>query len=675
MSQREGQPRGGAQREREVGRDVGLALLALTVAIVAAFSPVFDAQFVNWDDNYNLEDLRARFADPLSFFHTTGRVDPYQPLAWCSLWLDAKLWGLDHGLDAPQAGHFHATSVALHVLAAWALFGLARELIRRARPDASTDASTAASPGALTLAALIAAGAFAVHPLRAESVAWVTERRDVLSGLFFAASALLWVRAAPREAPKIRSTKQALGALVLGALFVGLFFASVRVDGAAPLTWRGLGAAGLGAALCALAGCGWLAARATGRDTRGAAACLGALALAVLAYLSKGLSVLLPVALLIADIRPLRRASLSSAVALVVEKGALLSASLVGGVLASWAQVRAGQTLADWETHTLSERTLQAFYGVGFYLSRTLVPHSLSPIHLLPDELALDQARFAIPTFAVLAGAFALFAWRRRAAALIAALAAFVALLAPVLGFSQAGLQIVAERYTYLASMPLAIWIGGAWLRLRGHPARRAVDVLVGAWWLALLGATFAQARVWRDSQALWDRALAVDPANVAALEQLGAYRGLQAQAAEDPAERRRLLEEADALYLRALALDPTPRPSLPFSRAVNLLALNRPAEALEPLQRYCEQFPEKAPARAHLGAALAGCGRNEEAIAELERSVATDPSYAKGWQFLARAREQAGDRAGAIAAWERVLELLPGNRAALVRVSALRGQ
>ncbi len=655
-----------ANSNTATARGVALALLVLTAAIVAAFSPVFDAQFVNWDDNFNLEDLRARLGDPLSFFHTTGRIDPYQPLAWCSLWLDAQLWGLDQGLDAPQAGRFHATSVALHVLAAWAVFALARTLLGRARPQAS--------PRTLTLAALIAALVFAVHPLRAESVAWVTERRDVLSGLFFALAALVWVRAAPREAPQLRSLPQAAGAVALGAAFVGLFFGSVRIDGDAPLSWRGAGAAGLGAGLCALAGCGWLAARATGRDARGAALCLLALLLALLAYASKGLTVLLPVALLIADVEPLRRANWRSAAALLVEKSALWCASLAGGVLASWAQVRAGQTLASWEAHTLAERTLQAFYGLGFYVSRTLVPHGLSPIHLLPDELTLAQPRFALATFAVLAGAATLFVLRRRVPALIAALAAFAALVAPVLGFSQAGLQIVAERYTYLASMPLALWLGGAWLASRDARWRRVVDLAGGAWLLALVGATFVQAGVWRDSQALWDQALAVDPHNVAALEQLGSYRGLQAQAAQDPAERRRLLEEADAIYLRALALDPTPKPTLPFSRAINLLALDRPAEALEPLQRYCELFPNKAPARAHLGAALAGCGRREEAARELERAVESDPSYVKGWQFLAHVREQLGDRAGASAAWERVLTLLPGNRAALARLSALRG-
>ncbi len=656
-----------ASESRTTGREVALALIALAIAIAAAFAPVFDAQFVNWDDNYNLEDLRARMDAPLSFFHTTGRIDPYQPLAWCSLWLDAQMWGLEQGVDAPQAGRFHATSVAIHVLAAWAVFALARTLLARAQPQARART--------LTLAAFLAAFSFGVHPLRAESVAWVTERRDVLSGLFFAASALVWVRAAPREAATIRSLPQAGAALALGAAFVGLFFASVRVSGDAPLSWRGPGAAGLVAALGALAACAWFAARATGRDARGAATCSLALLLALLAYLSKGLTVLLPVALLIADVLPLRRWSWRQAPALVLEKSALFAASLVGGVLASWAQVRAGLTLADWESHTLAERTLQALYGVGFYLSRTLAPHALSPIHLLPDELSLAQPRFLVSTLAVLAAACALFVFRRRVPALLAALAAFVALLAPVLGFSQAGLQIVAERYTYLASMPLAIWIGGAWLDARDARWKRIVDIVVVAWSLALSGATFAQARAWRNSQALWDCALAVDPENVAALEQLGAYRGLQAQAAQDPRERQRLLEEADAIYSRALALDPTPKPSLPFSRAINLLALDRPAEALEPLRRYCEQFPDKAPARAHLGAALAGCGRRDEALVELERAVASDPDYVKGWQFLARVREQAGDRAGAIAAWERVLELLPANATARARLTALRGR
>lgn len=642
-----------------------LASLALLAAIAIAFSPAFTAQFVNWDDNYNLEDLRAQLGDPLHFFHTTGQVDPYQPLAWCSLWLDARLWGLGTGLDAPQAGRFHLTSVVLHALAALAMFALARRLIAKALP--------ASSASSLTLAALIAAFVFAVHPLRAESVAWVTERRDVLSGLFFALAALVWVRASSSEPPTVVSRPRAAAAFVLATLFVALFFASIRVDGDAPLRWRGLGAVGLALAVLALVCCAWFSARATGRSSRGSAAAVLALLFALLAYLSKGLTVLLPVALLIADAWPLRRANWSSAPALVVEKFALLAASLVGGVLASWAQLRAGQTLADWQSHTLGERTLQALYGLGFYISRTLAPHSLSPIHLLPDDLSLTQPRFLASTLAAVAAASALLVFRRRIPSLVAAVLAFVALLAPVLGFSQAGLQLVAERYSYLACMPLSIWIGGAWIVARKGRARRFVDALAIAGLLALAGATYAQARVWRDSEALWAGALEADPENVVALEQLGAYRGLQALRSNDPTQRRRLLEKADALYVRALALDATPKPSLPLSHAINLLALERPAEALEALQRHTATFPDDAVARAHFGAALAGAGRGHEALAELERAVATDPQYVKGWQFLARAREQAGDREGALAACERVLALLPGHAPTLARMAKLR--
>lgn len=641
------------------------ALLVLVGAIAAAFSPVFSAQFVNWDDNYNIEDLRARLDDPLHFFHTTGRVDPYQPLAWCSLWLDARIFGLGPGLDAPQSGAFHVTSVVLHALTALAVFALARRLIAHALPNASARA--------LTMAALIAAFVFAVHPLRAESVAWVTERRDVLCGLFFSLAALVWVRSTPRGTPRIVSAPRAGLGVALCALFVALFFVSIRVDGSEPLAWRGPGALGFVGGLLAL-GCGaWLAAGALGRSARESSALLLVLLLAVLSYLSKGLAVLLPVALLVADAWPLKRLSRDTAAALVIEKVPLFAASLVVGLLASWAQVRAGLTLADWQSHTLGERALQAAYGLCFYVSRTVAPHALTPIHLLPDELSLTQPRFLVCALATLVATVALFRYRRRAPSLVAALLAFVALVAPVLGFSQAGPQIVAERYTYLACLPLAVWIGGAWLDLRERRARRAVDALFAAWSLMLFGATYAQARVWRDSETLWAHALEIDPENVAVLEQLGAYRGIQALSSGDPAQRRRLLEEADELYLRALALDPTPSPTLPFSRAINLLAMDRAPEAVEPLRHYVQQFPDKAPARAHLGAALAGSGRGQEALIELERAVQLDPEYAKGWQFLARVREQSGDRDGAIAAYERVLTLWPDHQPTIARLARLR--
>src|SRR6184192_4731807 len=111
----------------------------------------------------------------------------YIPLTWMTLGMDYLLWGMN------PVG-YHLTSLLLHATSAVVFFFLARRFLTLALPRASGRGH------ALTVSAGFAALVFAIHPLRVESVAWVTERRDVLSGLFYLVTILLYLRACEREA-------------------------------------------------------------------------------------------------------------------------------------------------------------------------------------------------------------------------------------------------------------------------------------------------------------------------------------------------------------------------------------------------------------------------------------------------------------------------------------------
>src|SRR6184192_2806285 len=111
----------------------------------------------------------------------------YIPLTWMTLGMDYLLWGMN------PVG-YHLTSLLLHTTSAVVFFFLARRLLTLALPRASGRGH------ALTVSAGFAALVFAIHPLRVESVAWVTERRDVLSGLFYLVAILLYLRACERGA-------------------------------------------------------------------------------------------------------------------------------------------------------------------------------------------------------------------------------------------------------------------------------------------------------------------------------------------------------------------------------------------------------------------------------------------------------------------------------------------
>lgn len=161
-------------------------LLPAVIAAVAflAFLPALHAGFLNWDDDKNFLTnpfYRGLGWAPLRWMFTTTFSGQYQPLSWVTLGLDYSLWGMD------PAG-YHLTNLLLHAADACLFYFLSLRLL---------GCAFEASPARVRRAAAVSALFFALHPLRVESVAWVTERRDVLSGLFYLASALFYVRASP----------------------------------------------------------------------------------------------------------------------------------------------------------------------------------------------------------------------------------------------------------------------------------------------------------------------------------------------------------------------------------------------------------------------------------------------------------------------------------------------
>lgn len=158
-------------------REARARLIAAGVfaAVVAAFLPTLRFPFLNWDDRANvLENGLLRFDAPgLAFMLTGSKLGHWQPATWLTLALDRMAWGAN-----PMG--FHLTNVLLHAASAALLFFLARRL--------------RLGGGRSELPAVFAALFWALHPLRVESVAWVTERRDVLCGVLALCAALAYVR-------------------------------------------------------------------------------------------------------------------------------------------------------------------------------------------------------------------------------------------------------------------------------------------------------------------------------------------------------------------------------------------------------------------------------------------------------------------------------------------------
>src|SRR5256886_6354675 len=407
-----------------------LAPLLVALFTLAAFLPTLQNQFVAWDDDKNFLDnprYRGLGWAHLRWMFTAFHLGHYIPLTWVTFGLDYLLWGMN-----PLG--YHLTNLLLHAANAVLFFSLVRRILTLALPSA------AERDHALAVSAGFAALVFAIHPLRVESVAWVTERRDVLSGLFYLLTILEYLRACEPE-KRGRwwywlSVVTFVCALLSKSMVVNLPVVLLILD-VYPL--RRLGGA-----------VGWWSAPARR------------------VYVDK-----IPFVLL---------AAAASAIALM--------AQLSHDTMVSVVQLSALGRLAV------------SVYGLSFYLWKTVAPVSLSPLYELPPTVNPWAPPFLLSYGLVLAITAIVLALRRRVPGLPAAWLAYVVILLPVLGTFQSGSQIAADRYTYLAGPGWAILAGASLLSPWRRPpflfTGLAACVLFGLGFV-----TWNQVQVWHDSVTL----------------------------------------------------------------------------------------------------------------------------------------------------------------------------
>lgn len=579
-----------------------LTPLALAAIVFAVFIPALWNGFVDWDDQVNLTDnphYRGLGWTQIRWMLSNVLMGHWIPVTWLTFGLDYELWGM-----APRG--YHLTSLLLHALGAAAFYFVARRLLALAGGF---------SGPALEVGAAGAALFFALHPLRVESVVWATERRDVLSGLFFLLTVLVYLRAA--GAAGYRRRRLLAGALglyalalaskgsvmVLPAVLVVLdFYPLRRLDG----RWRR-----------------WL-------ET------------------------------------PARRVWL--------EKVPFAILGAAGAAVIYYAQ-SANRFLTSLDRLPLDGRIAMSFHSLGFYLWKTVLPAPLSPLYELPATVDPLAPRFVVPAVAVTLAAAALVAFRRRWPAGLAVGAAYAIGLAPVIGLVHSGHQLTHDRYSYLPGFALALLAGGAaaaLVRAAGtglvRPGiARLAGVAAGAWLLGLAALTTQQIPVWRDSESLWQWAVDADPRCAICQGNLGTYfmkQGLtdlamerfQTVAALRPGDlrvhkhlaegfaRRRDPERALAHYERYLARYPTETDVL-NNYAVALIDLGRYQDALTPLGRAATVDPGHVFAHANLGRAMLGLGRPEAALTFFRRAIALKWDTPVLWAGLAEVYLARNDR------------------------------
>ena len=583
----------------------------LAVALLAAWTALLYARvagypFLLFDDNrYLTENPQVKAGltwGGVAWAFTTLHASNWHPLTWLSHMLDVRLFGLDPGAH-------HLVNVLFHVANTVLLFGVLSRM-------------TGAPGRSLVVAAL-----FAVHPLHVESVAWVAERKDVLSTFFGLLTLAAYVRYA--EWPRLRRYLPVALAFALSLLakpmWVTLPFLLLVLD-----WWP----------LRRVEGSN-LAAAAEGPETWPA---------------------------------PPRR--------LVVEKLPLLALSAASSVATVVAQNRGG-SLTGMELG-LWPRLANAVVSYARYLLETVWPYPLSIFY--PYPVGGFPAWKVIGSLALLGGLTALAVREaRRMPWLLAGWLWFLGTLVPVIGLVQVGGQSMADRYTYMPIVGLfvaIVWtahrVAGAWRG--GLPlAAAAVAVLV-----ALSGATSVQLGHWSDHVRLFRHAL--EAGGESALVRGTLSEGLRrsgkldealvhARAAVrlDPHSARLWnnlgvsslekgqVEEAHWALQQALQIDPSHLSSW-LNMAEVELRLGSAAEAVDAAARATQLAPGEALGWYRLGAGYAAAGRAEEAVKAFREAVRLRPDYAAAWSGMAVMLQSLGRTTEAGAAFEEVAHLQPAN-------------
>jgi Flp pilus assembly protein TadD len=619
--------------------------------------------FVNFDDDhyvYENPHVRKGLArEALGWAFTAVWSSNWHPVTWLSHMLDVEIFGL-------KAGCHHLVNVFFHILNALLLYLVLKGMTGAAWRSA------------------MAAALFALHPLHVESVAWVSERKDVLSTLFFLLT--LWAYGRYANLPSLARYVPVLAFLALGLaakpMLVTLPFVLLLLD-----FWP-LGRLRLGGR--------------PGGKGRGTSAHRGRKAT------ERGPGVF----------------------SLLVEKIPLFALAAASSVITFLAQHRGGSTLFT-QLVPLRFRVENALISYAAYLVKTAWPTGLAALY--PYRAALPPLHWAGAGVALAAmTAFAVLAAGRRGYVTLGWFW-YVGTLVPVIGIVQVGQQSMADRYTYIPLIGVFIILAWGAADLTARWRYRHVW-LGGCATLVILGCmmkTWAQVGTWRNAITLFEHTLRVTRNNVPAHNNLGYA-----------LEREGRLDEAEAQYREALRIDPryylahsnlgnvlkekgrldeairhyreairihpqfvlahtelglalamqgsvaeavashrealrlAPEDPNAHSRlGVALLAQGSMEEALEHCRKAVELNGESASLRNNLGYVLARQGRAEEAAAEYREALRLDPKYAKAHVNLGFILAAKGDLDEAIGHFRTALALDPEDPEAHLNLAMALGQ
>ena len=582
-----------ANRKSQISPPPVWLLAALLVLVtIATFWPATRGNFVNYDDDSyvtsNVHVQNGLTWESVKWACLNPVAANWHPVTVWSHMVDCQLFGLQ------PWGH-HLTNVVLHALNAGLVLALLQLL-------------TGATWRSLWVAAL-----FAVHPLRVESVAWVSERKDVLSGFFGLLSLIAYACYAQRRMQNAECRMQNAEA--------------TDTQHATRFTFH------------------------TGNFY------LLSLCFFALGLLSKPMLVTWPCVMLLLDYWPLRRMQKAECrrqneavtdtfhvsrftphVSLLLEKLPFFALAAAVSVVTFLVQKQAGAVMGA-ERLSVGARVANALISYGCYLGKLFWPMDLAVYYPRPDQWPLVKVLLAGGL--ILGLSVLVWVRRWRPPYLLMGWLWFVGMLVPVIGLVQVGAQAMADRYTYLPSLGvLILTVWGAYELMQGKaeirnpkggPAGlisgfglRISYVAGGVAVFACLALTRQQIGYWRDSEALFRHALEVTQNNTLAHYGLGVA-----------LDERGQIDEAIRQLEEALRLSPA-NASVHYNLGVAFFQRGRTAEAIRQFRETIRLNADYAEAHNNLGTALGLTGQTDEAIRQFQEALRLRPDYAEARKNLA---------------------------------------
>ncbi|MGA2243224.1 MAG: tetratricopeptide repeat protein, partial [Verrucomicrobiota bacterium] len=545
-----------------------------------------------------------------------------------------------------NAGGHHLTNVIIHAANAMLLFMVLRRMMGLRseasppqvglRPDKGVGASAVAEamadksapPASVLWPSAFVAAMFAIHPLDVESVAWVAQRKNVLSTFFWLLTMWTWVRYVEKTKGQSPKSKVFYG---LALVFFALGLMSKPMLVTLPFVLLLLDY--------------WPLGRISDFGFRPALHSLWA---------KGGISDLKSV-LRSAPLNPIKGCGHHGALRpqpptiqrLIAEKLPFLLLAVASSVVTYLGQKSEG-AMMTLEQIPLGVRLAKVPVNYVTYLRNTIWPEGLAIPYPHPS---------AFPVFLVvlctllLAGVTVLVLWAARTKPYAAVgWFWFLGTLVPVIGLVQVGNTPVADRFTYVPQ--IGLYLAVAWairdLTVSWRYRRQALVMVVAMVIAALMVCAWKQTSYWRNSESLWAHTLTCTSDNFIAQNDLG-----------NALLQKGDVDEAIAHFQQALQIKPN-YAEVHYNFGFALLKKGRVNEAIAQCQRALQIKPDYAAAHVNFGIALLQKGQVDEAITHFQQALQIKPDNAKARNNLGSALLQKGDVGEAIAQYQQALQIKP---------------